>query len=86
VDSVELTYLYHSSPVLDLGNEGRVKVSAVRLSLTDRAAVEQMVSQVSPHIIIHTAALSNTALCEKEPTLAFEVIVWEERQKTKRNN
>jgi dTDP-4-dehydrorhamnose reductase len=45
----------------------------IKVDLRDFSAIETMVHTVKPDIIIHSAALTNVDLCEKEPELAFSI-------------
>ena len=42
----------------------------VKLDLTDRPAVEALIRDLSPRVVVHTAALTKTGACEREPELA----------------
>lgn len=47
----------------------------ISADITDRAKVKNTILDYSPNIVIHTAALSDVDLCEKEPELAYQVNV-----------
>lgn len=47
----------------------------VRGDLLDAAFAEQLLSKVEPEIIINTVGLANLDNCEKEPQLAYSIIV-----------
>jgi dTDP-4-dehydrorhamnose reductase len=43
------------------------------LDVTDAEAVERAIRQAKPDLVIHAAALTDTSLCEEDPTLAMRV-------------
>jgi dTDP-4-dehydrorhamnose reductase len=43
------------------------------LDVTDAEAVERAIRQARPDLVIHTAALTDTSLCEEDPALATRV-------------
>jgi len=45
----------------------------VRIDVTDRTSVQAVLDEVKPEIVIHTAALTNVDLCERDKTLAWRV-------------
>lgn len=55
---------------------GRVIVSGGRdgdvpCDLTDRSAVDSMVCETAPNVVIHAAGLTDVDRCEREPSLAY---------------
>ena len=47
------------------------KGAQVILDITDRDAVAKKIESLSPHIVIHAAALTDVDTCEKDPEAAF---------------
>lgn len=45
------------------------------LNLQDRSEIENLLEEVQPEIVIHTAALANVDICEKRRSLAHEINV-----------
>jgi dTDP-4-dehydrorhamnose reductase len=45
------------------------------LNLQDRSAIENLLEEIQPEIVIHTAALANVDVCEKRRSLAYEINV-----------
>jgi dTDP-4-dehydrorhamnose reductase len=43
--------------------------------ITDPASISQLVGAFRPHVVVHSAAITNVDGCEKEPELAFRVNV-----------
>lgn len=60
----EVSGVYCSHPVKVEGAELR------RLDLTDQAAVLDLVSEIRPQVILHTAGLTNVDACEVDPAQA----------------
>jgi dTDP-4-dehydrorhamnose reductase len=60
---------YHSHAVTVPG------VTLVPIDLTDLAAVTQLVQQIQPDALIHTAALSKPNACESNPELSYQINV-----------
>lgn len=50
-------------------------VAMVPVDLTDRAAVTQLIQQIQPDALIHTAALSKPNACESNPDLSYQINV-----------
>lgn len=48
---------------------------AYHMNLQDRQHIEEVIEEIEPEVIIHTAALANADLCEKRRPLAYEVNV-----------
>jgi dTDP-4-dehydrorhamnose reductase len=48
-------------------------LSRAELDVTDAAAIEHAVSSFRPEIVVHSAALTDTTRCEREPDVAFAV-------------
>jgi dTDP-4-dehydrorhamnose reductase len=45
------------------------------LNLQDRSEIENLLEEIQPEIVIHTAALANVDVCEKRRSLAHEINV-----------
>jgi dTDP-4-dehydrorhamnose reductase len=45
------------------------------LNLQDRSGIENLLEEIQPEIVIHTAALANVDICEKRRSLAYEINV-----------
>lgn len=45
------------------------------LNLQDRSEIENLLEEIQPEIVIHTAALANVDICEKRRSLAHEINV-----------
>jgi dTDP-4-dehydrorhamnose reductase len=50
-----------------------VTVPRAQLDLTDRDAVEQVIGELAPDVIVNTAAMTNVDACERDPEGAFAV-------------
>lgn len=65
------TYItYHSFPI-----RNRKSSVALHLDITNRNEVERVVYEISPKIIIHTAAITNSDFCAEHQKIAWEVNV-----------
>lgn len=51
----------------------QVPFPTLQLDLSENGAVEKLVQQVQPEVVLHCAALANVDQCEVEPELAFRV-------------
>lgn len=50
-------------------------VTLLPIDLTDVAAVTQLMQQIQPDALIHTAALSSPNVCESNPALSYQINV-----------
>lgn len=49
------------------------KCTPCRFDLADSKALHNVFDEIKPHIVIHSAAISNVEDCEKNPSLAFKI-------------
>ena len=63
----EVFYTYHNN---NINSEG---ASALNLDIRDRKETIKIIENVNPEIIIHTAALTNVDLCEKDKEQAVQI-------------
>jgi dTDP-4-dehydrorhamnose reductase len=68
--SDHLLYGTYLSTNLDVKN-----VALLRIDICDKDSFSKAVSKIVPDVIIHTAALTNVDLCEKEKELAYKINV-----------
>ena len=68
-DRFQISGCYNRHPVVLDG------AGIVRCDLTDVGALEELIQQIEPDVIIHTAGLTNVEECESNPEAAFRLNV-----------
>lgn len=75
----EVMYTYNASSPIDLARSPLGKtwrsssppiVHAERVDLSDADAMDKLIGAFQPDLILHTAAMCNTAMCERDPGAA----------------
>jgi dTDP-4-dehydrorhamnose reductase len=66
----ETYFTYHSSPC-PTESPG----AAICMDVTDQAQTEKIVQEISPAVIIHTAAVTNAGYCEEHQQAAWDINV-----------
>jgi len=56
-----------------LASHDVLPLSHSQLNITDQAAIQQALQAFRPQVVVHTAALTDTMRCEREPELAHAV-------------
>ena len=69
---MELCRHYHVFG-LDHRNDSTQPIPIYRLNITERERVEEAITKVHPHVIVHTAAYTDVDGCEQNQELAFAV-------------
>lgn len=68
---------YYTHPIVLTG------VQALKLDLTSDGDLEQVLDEIRPDIIVHTAGLTNVEACERKPELAYRLNVEASQQVAK---
>ncbi len=68
-DSYDVHFTYKHHPISIEGCQ------EYHLTLQNRPEIEEVVEDIQPKIIIHTAALANVDICEKHRSIAYEINV-----------
>lgn len=71
---LQLTYTYHQSQSLQI-DTSLDPVAAVQLDITSYDNVNALIDFIKPHVVIHTAALSDTVDCEKNKSITNKINV-----------
>jgi dTDP-4-dehydrorhamnose reductase len=66
----DLWAITHSSPLPDMKN-----IKIIKADLTKPGSLANAVRESAPDLVIHTAAMCNTSLCEKNPELSRRINV-----------
>lgn len=67
--SYEVFFTYHQSPI------SIPACQEYRLDLQDARKIEEVIEDIQPDVLIHTAALANVDLCEKHRSIAHAINV-----------
>jgi len=54
-------------------DENIISLTEKDIDILEKDKLKSVISPLSPHLIINTAALSNVSLCEKDPEKAFKI-------------
>lgn len=72
--STQIAYTYNKSSPLTI-DPSLQAVSAIQLDVTNYEKVNALIEFIKPHVIVHTAAVSDTGYCEKNKSTANKINV-----------
>ena len=63
----QLHFLYNSKSI-EVVSSTKVSISAHKCDISDEEVIVKLITEIRPDVVVHLAAASNTAFCEKKST------------------